>query len=352
MDPIIGGALIGGASSLLGNVLGIGAGNKASEKQHQYNKEIMSIQQGYNLENARQQQEYNKELWNYTNYENQVKHLKAAKLNPALLYGKGGTGGMSANGANIAGTSAVGGNEMAAAAPYVGAGNQMGMTMANLAADIAMKKSAANANDAAAAKNRADAAKTAGVDTELAKAQEELTQAKTKTEESMQLLNTWNTEAKKQAVEQIKVEIDKGNAQLRSLLVQAKIDEATKDVLIDQRLADLQNTLNEGFRILADTAKTRQEEKYFQAMESQGWAKIAQLAKQVASGQITAEAALLQAEKYAEDVANRYDLGKKQIDLGYWNMGVNSVLEATKIATDFVPKPARIIEKITETKKD
>lgn len=348
MDPIIGGALIGGASSLLGNILGIGAGNKASERQHQYNKDIMAIQQQYNLHNAKQQQEYNKELWNYTNYENQVKHLKAAKLNPALLYGKGGTGGMSANGANIAGTSAVGGNEMAAAAPYVGAGNQMGMTMANLAADIAMKKSAANANDAAAAKNRADAAKTAGVDTELARAQEKLTQAKTKTEESLQMLNTWNTEEKKKAIEATNVEIQKGNAELRSLLAQAYVDEQTKDVLVDQRLQDLQNTINNGWKIMAETAKTRQEEKYFKAMEEQGWAKISQLAKQVANGEITAEAAMKQAENYAEDVANRYDLGKKQIDLGYWNMGVNGVLEATKVATDFVPKPAKLINKITE----
>lgn len=334
MDPIIGGALIGAGSSLLGNVLGLGAGNRASEKQHQYNKEIMAIQQDYNLYNAKQQQQYNKELWDYTNYENQVKHLKAAGLNPALLYGKSGSGGMSASGANITGSSAVGGNEMAAAAPYVGAGSQMGMTMANLAADIAIKKSTANANDAAAAKSRSEAAKIAGVDTELAKAQEELTQAKTKTEESMQMLNTWNAEAKKQAIRQIKVEIDKGNAQLRSMIVQAKIDEATKDVLIDQRLNDLQNTINEGFRIIADTAKTRQEEKYTQALEEQGWGFLKQKMREVETGKMSVETAAEQAFQYAQDVANRYEIGKDNVTLEWWNMiigGLTDILKAGKL---------------------
>ena len=33
--------------------------------------------------------ELSKEMWDYTNYENQVKHLKEAGLKPALLYGKG-----------------------------------------------------------------------------------------------------------------------------------------------------------------------------------------------------------------------------------------------------------------------
>lgn len=351
MDPIIGGAIIGGAANLLGNILGIGSGNKASEKQHQYNKEIMALQQSYNKQNAMQQQEYNKEMWDYTNYENQVKHLKAAGLNPALLYGKSGGGGVSANGANISGSSAVGGNEMSAGAAYVNAGSQMGMTMANIAADIAIKKSQVNANDAAADKNRAEAAKIAGIDTKLAKAQEELTQAKTKTEDTMQLLNTWNTEEKKQAIEQIKVEVNKGNAQLRSLLAQAEIDEATIDVLIDQRLNDLQNTINEGFRILADTAKTKQEERYFSTMQEQGWEKLRQLAIEVANGTTEAEAAKKRADEYAKEVANKYDLGNKAIDLGYWNMAVGAITDIGKTISDFVPKPGKFIDEVITTTK-
>ena len=44
-----------------------------------------------------------KEMWDYTNYENQVKHLKEAGLNPALLYGQGGGGGSAAGGGTAAG---------------------------------------------------------------------------------------------------------------------------------------------------------------------------------------------------------------------------------------------------------
>ena len=42
-------------------------------------------------------------MWNYTNYENQKKHLEAAGLNPALLYGMSGGGGATAAGAIVTG---------------------------------------------------------------------------------------------------------------------------------------------------------------------------------------------------------------------------------------------------------
>ena len=38
-----------------------------------------------------------KQMWDYTNYENQMKHIEAAGLNPALMYGMGGGGGVTAN---------------------------------------------------------------------------------------------------------------------------------------------------------------------------------------------------------------------------------------------------------------
>ena len=49
----------------------------------------MEIQNRYNEQMAQRNQERNKELWDYTNYENQKKHMKAAGLNPALMYGMG-----------------------------------------------------------------------------------------------------------------------------------------------------------------------------------------------------------------------------------------------------------------------
>ena len=120
----------------------------------------------------------NKDMWDYTNYENQVAHLEAAGLNPALLYGQGGGGGATAAGGNAiagSGNSAGGANTGSPQAiksqiiEGAGMGIQLGLMNAqkrNLEAD--------------AAKKEADAAKTAGVDTELAKTAAKLNEARIK----------------------------------------------------------------------------------------------------------------------------------------------------------------------------
>ena len=100
------------------------------ERQHQYNKELGEINQGYAkemaainqqyaLQSGKQSHLYNQEMWDYTNYENQVKRLEAAGLNPALLYGQGGGGGATAaggavgNGQGTAGQAPSGGSPQA-----------------------------------------------------------------------------------------------------------------------------------------------------------------------------------------------------------------------------------------------
>ena len=44
----------------------------------------MDIQNRYNEQMAKNNQQRNKDLWDYTNYENQKQHIKNAGLNPAL----------------------------------------------------------------------------------------------------------------------------------------------------------------------------------------------------------------------------------------------------------------------------
>ena len=63
---------------------------KAMKEQYKYNKQIMALQNQYQKEAAERSQEYAKEYWDYTNVENQKKHLKEAGLNPALIYGESG----------------------------------------------------------------------------------------------------------------------------------------------------------------------------------------------------------------------------------------------------------------------
>ena len=54
-----------------------------------------------NKEAAAQSQQYAKEMFDYTGYENQVKQMKAAGLNPALMNGGGGSAGQASAGAEV-----------------------------------------------------------------------------------------------------------------------------------------------------------------------------------------------------------------------------------------------------------
>lgn len=71
---------------------------KAMEEQWKYNKNIMALQNKYQQQAAAQSQQYAKDYWDYTNAENQAKHLKNAGLNIGLMYGQSGAGGMGASG--------------------------------------------------------------------------------------------------------------------------------------------------------------------------------------------------------------------------------------------------------------
>lgn len=83
----------------LSNKLGLTMSPKeAMESQWQYNQKMMALQNQYNQQAAERGQQYAKEYWDYTNAENQKQHLVNAGLNPALMYGQSGAGGMGATG--------------------------------------------------------------------------------------------------------------------------------------------------------------------------------------------------------------------------------------------------------------
>lgn len=71
---------------------------KAMDEQWKYNKNIMALQNQYQQQAAAQSQQYAKDYWDYTNAENQAKHLRDAGLNVGLMYGQSGAGGMGASG--------------------------------------------------------------------------------------------------------------------------------------------------------------------------------------------------------------------------------------------------------------
>ena len=95
-----------GASSLTGlmtggisQALGLSwSPEKAMKEQEAYNKRLMALQYLYQQQAAEKSQQYAKDYWDYTNAENQVRHLKNAGLNIGLMYGQNGAGGMGASG--------------------------------------------------------------------------------------------------------------------------------------------------------------------------------------------------------------------------------------------------------------
>jgi hypothetical protein len=66
---------------------GLNAAISAGTANEQWGNQLqlMDIQNRYNEKMAKNNQKRNKDLWDYTNYENQTKHIKAAGLNPALI---------------------------------------------------------------------------------------------------------------------------------------------------------------------------------------------------------------------------------------------------------------------------
>lgn len=116
------GFLGGGGSGLITGLAGTIAGAVSSardrgmqrelqQKQMEYGREMyalqskdekerMELQNQWNKEAAEKSQEYAKEMFDYTGYENQVKQMKAAGLNPALLNGGSGSAGQ-AHGATV-----------------------------------------------------------------------------------------------------------------------------------------------------------------------------------------------------------------------------------------------------------
>lgn len=70
-------------------------------KQNDAENERMALQNQWNKEAAAQSQQYAKDMFDYTGYENQVKQMKAAGLNPALMNGGGGSAGQASAGAEV-----------------------------------------------------------------------------------------------------------------------------------------------------------------------------------------------------------------------------------------------------------
>ena len=155
-----------GASSLSGLITGglsqafglSWSPEKAMKEQEAYNKRIMALQNQYQQQAAAQSQQYAKDYWDYTNTENQVRHLKNSGLNIGLMYGQSGAGGMGASG---------GAHQ---ASPEQPQGNPVGMALQvqQLEQQRRMNDAQIALAEAQASKANEEAKKIGGVDTQEA----------------------------------------------------------------------------------------------------------------------------------------------------------------------------------------
>ena len=148
---------MGFAGNALSQILGLSwSPQKAMEEQWKYNKNIMALQNKYQQQAAAQSQQYAKDYWDYTNTENQVRHLKNSGLNIGLIYGQSGAGGMGASG---------GAHQSSPEQPQ---GNPIGMALQvqQLQQQQRMNDAQIALTEAQADKTKTETNKIAGVDTQ------------------------------------------------------------------------------------------------------------------------------------------------------------------------------------------
>jgi len=205
---------LGAAATLGTGLLGM-IGQRARERRAMANqRELMDLQFQNQQALNEQGQQLQLDTWEKTNYPAQVAMLKEAGLNPALLYGKGGGGGATTG--SQGGGSAASGN---APAPQ-------SMMMPNImngikeAAEIALIKAQARKTDI-------EAAKTAGVDTEL-----------TKTTIQKLIAETQNDETKNRLIE-----LESDIAEINKANRQYQIDSEINNTIENTNKLKLENSI-------------------------------------------------------------------------------------------------------------
>lgn len=229
----------GAIGNLLSQALGLSwSPEKAMKEQWKYNKNIMALQNKYQQAAAAQSQQYAKDYWDYTNAENQIKHLKNAGLNVGLMYGQSGAGGMGASGGAYQ------------SSPEQPQGNPVGMALQ--VQQIEQQERMNNAQialaEAQAEKAKAEASKIGGVDIQesLARIENLLAGAeKSRKEGNVFDATVGLVEAQKNLTEKLE---DKAYWEAELAKARTGTEQEQKENLKVLR----QNMINEGFKILEE----------------------------------------------------------------------------------------------------
>lgn len=237
-------AAIQAGSGILGSLMGVALGGYNDRRQVMQQERLNALATRSNKEIAAYNNQLQMDLWNKTNYEAQMQHMENAGLNPGMMYGMSGGGGATASANPAQGVST-------AQAPS-GGGEALGMGITAMQqqmtmAQIELAKSQAN-------KNNVEAAKTAGVDTQLTgtqiqsltqgiqnqKAIEKLTKIQTDLSE---LDKAYKEATLEQSIANYANEASRIMSETKSAMAQADVDASTVNNRIIQVKATLMDTM-------------------------------------------------------------------------------------------------------------
>lgn len=325
----------GFAISTASNAIGGAMSAKDAKRQHQYDLEKMATQHGYNIESQKLGQQFNKEMWDYTNYENQKRHLEAAGLNPALLYGMSGGGGATAAGAQGLPTGIASGHEMGIKQQ----GRGMGLQAAAIASQIDL-------NNSQAEKNRADAKKTAGVDTRLQNANIDYVIAQTSNEKVKKGLIYANTRLLDAQEELQRTSVDYTKQKTEEIrwnikLIEKEVDRLAKEIdglNLDNeyKKETLKNRIEQTSlaiqQAIADIALKGSQGRLNDAEAKAIPEKILQMWAEIGIKQEGVDISREQIQNYAQDIANRLHLGEKGLEIQEQKLIIDCITGLLNIA--------------------
>lgn len=229
---------------------------KSQQRQQDYSKELMGLQNTYNIDAEKRAMDRSKEMYEYTGYGSRVRQMKEAGLNPALMYGQGGGQGgttVSSTPMSISGQSAPNTAEFDRNTISV---MGMGLQMAKLRSEIAV-------NESIAKKQNAEAELTSGAQTEKISTEtknlnttregQELTNAKIKMENMIMSATTPSQ------IDQITNLSKITSENLTIVKNNKKISNETVDTAINQAKATYEKTLSETLKLNTEKKLTDQQ---------------------------------------------------------------------------------------------
>lgn len=264
-SKLIEGAVTTGANAMTGGLAGAGAGLLTGLVGGDQDKKQLEQQQKLTDMSVAAQKQLYDYTFNQDTYGRDVKNMKAAGLNPALLYGLGGASGQT-------GTTGSGGTGTASGA----ADREMAKSqMAAVNLEQAKVKSEISVNESMAEKYKAEAEKTSGVDTE--KVHSEIGEIGATIDKIAEEVKNFQVSRRLMEIESnLKgAQTEKAMQEIINLRTQNKIDEGQAKSLIEITVQQAMNEKIKGIVMKKGLEMTDAQMKNMASQIAVEWGKIA-----------------------------------------------------------------------------